>query len=588
MLRKIGFENYKSFKNYTELEIKPITVLVGPNSAGKSSIINLLKILAQSILYPSELTLLNVRRGPFVSFYNLKEIFTNNKTNKDVKINCSITRKPVAEDDYHYPIFTNTMNLDFNIRSKIVNSARYVPLRIHYNQYTDANVEKGRLYFGERDYSKYSAKTIEVVNANNGFQLDIGKSIKKEFKKYIKLLNKDIFAQINKLIFQHGYLSISDLFDRLGKECYKIKVRELITINEIIELDHEDFVENFRDLLTSLFNDFINELTYDENYYRSFRETILNILEQGKKLDLKTLIKRINTYLLDNDFYDLSNTQVIVLIEILFKKVFLELISIKHTEVKEDLRLLNVKNSFTASLTPFNIVDPLRDKPKNYYDINDLAKYFSKIYDNDIFLLNKVNWITKYLFKSMGFNDYPNVKKVPSEEVYKIVLSNTNNSNSISNSGFGYSQLLPIAFHTVDSILANENQKNKSNNHFTLIEQPELHLHPNIQYKLAELFENYGMLQLDKDEKTFSRKDKRTSQLVIETHSEHLIRGFQVQVAKGNLSKDDIVIYYVSKDENGVSSLMEMELHDNGLFKSKWPKGFFDVTLEASLELLGD
>ena len=96
------------------------------------------------------------------------------------------------------------------------------------------------------------------------------------------------------------------------------------------------------------------------------------------------------------------------------------------------------------------------------------------------------------------------------------------------------------------------------------------------------------MLQWDEEGKTCSRKNKRTSQLVIETHSEHLIRGFQVQVAKGNLSKDDIAIYYVSKNENGVSSLMEMKLHDNGLFKTKWPKGFFDVTLEASLELLGD
>ncbi|MGB4958426.1 MAG: AAA family ATPase, partial [Saprospiraceae bacterium] len=44
MLNKIGFKNYKLFKHNNELEIKPITILFGKNSSGKSSITKFLYV----------------------------------------------------------------------------------------------------------------------------------------------------------------------------------------------------------------------------------------------------------------------------------------------------------------------------------------------------------------------------------------------------------------------------------------------------------------------------------------------------------------------------------------------------------------
>lgn len=46
---KITFENYKSFKNKQELELKPITILLGKNSAGKSSIAKLPSLIEHSL-----------------------------------------------------------------------------------------------------------------------------------------------------------------------------------------------------------------------------------------------------------------------------------------------------------------------------------------------------------------------------------------------------------------------------------------------------------------------------------------------------------------------------------------------------------
>lgn len=49
MLESITLKNYKSFENETSIEIKPLTILCGVNSSGKSSIIKSLLMMRQTI-----------------------------------------------------------------------------------------------------------------------------------------------------------------------------------------------------------------------------------------------------------------------------------------------------------------------------------------------------------------------------------------------------------------------------------------------------------------------------------------------------------------------------------------------------------
>ncbi|MEF1220832.1 AAA family ATPase, partial [Photobacterium damselae] len=49
MLKKIKLENFKSFGEYQEIELAPLTLLYGPNSSGKSSIIQSLLLIKQSM-----------------------------------------------------------------------------------------------------------------------------------------------------------------------------------------------------------------------------------------------------------------------------------------------------------------------------------------------------------------------------------------------------------------------------------------------------------------------------------------------------------------------------------------------------------
>ena len=85
MLRKISFKNYKSFKAKQTIDLNQVTVLVGPNSAGKSSIIKLLALLKQSLDgSPSNHELLNIR-GDLVDAVDFNNL-SYRKKGKDIQV----------------------------------------------------------------------------------------------------------------------------------------------------------------------------------------------------------------------------------------------------------------------------------------------------------------------------------------------------------------------------------------------------------------------------------------------------------------------------------------------------------------------
>jgi predicted ATPase len=102
-----------------------------------------------------------------------------------------------------------------------------------------------------------------------------------------------------------------------------------------------------------------------------------------------------------------------------------------------------------------------------------------------------------------------------------------------------------------------------------LLEEPETNLHPDAQYRLASIL----VEMVKKDQK----------QLIITTHSEHLLLGVLNSIAKGKLSLDDVAILYMYKGSNGESIAEKLEIDTHGRVKGGLP-GFFETEIE---ELLG-
>ncbi len=125
-----------------------------------------------------------------------------------------------------------------------------------------------------------------------------------------------------------------------------------------------------------------------------------------------------------------------------------------------------------------------------------------------------------------------------------------------SNVGFGITYVMPI----IVAILSSQPDA------LLLIENPEAHLHPNGQAKLVELICLAAQAGI---------------QIVIETHSDHIINGILVQckkfeeVQKG-ISKNNVSIYHFDRNEiEHCSIATKINIEDNGKVRYT-PEGFFD------------
>ncbi|MBR3698521.1 MAG: DUF3696 domain-containing protein [Bacteroidales bacterium] len=106
------------------------------------------------------------------------------------------------------------------------------------------------------------------------------------------------------------------------------------------------------------------------------------------------------------------------------------------------------------------------------------------------------------------------------------------------------------------------------------VEEPEIHLHPKYQSMLAEMFvEAY---------------QKYNIHFIIETHSEYLIRKLQVMVAdkENTLTPNDVSLNYVEKDENGTSHNRQIKILKDGRLSEPFGPGFFDEATGLSMHLL--
>ena len=85
MINKIGIENFRVFKDYTEFQLGPITILTGPNNSGKSSFLKLLSLLQYSFKSDGGLNFLNFDGGNH-NLGNYDKVTNWKNNSKQVKI----------------------------------------------------------------------------------------------------------------------------------------------------------------------------------------------------------------------------------------------------------------------------------------------------------------------------------------------------------------------------------------------------------------------------------------------------------------------------------------------------------------------
>ena len=144
----------------------------------------------------------------------------------------------------------------------------------------------------------------------------------------------------------------------------------------------------------------------------------------------------------------------------------------------------------------------------------------------------------------------------------KVGLVNSDIMHDLTHVGVGVSQVLPIL---VMCLLADTDS--------TLVfEQPELHLHPKVQTLLGDFFLSMALCN---------------KQCIVETHSEYFIDRLRFRIAastSGEKLNSKAKIYFVEKPGQS-SNFREVVINEFGAI-SDWPEGFFDQSQQQAEEIL--
>ena len=140
-------------------------------------------------------------------------------------------------------------------------------------------------------------------------------------------------------------------------------------------------------------------------------------------------------------------------------------------------------------------------------------------------------------------------------------------SYNLTDVGFGFSQVLPVLAQ-LWSMQHGRRRRRRYADHMTFaIEQPELHLHPALQARLADVLI-----------RAISSAHGKTKGLttIVETHSEAIVNRIGQQIASGNLAPDDATVVLFDMEGPDGASRVTIAAFDSRGFLRNWPFGFFE------------
>lgn len=523
MITAVRIQNLRSLRDTGFIMIKPLTILLGANSSGKSTFLRSFLLFAQSV---------NKRlRGPISwfddSLVDFGDFFTainaEARENND-PMRFSFKIKQMDKDKYyrhHWGYWSN--------------ANRLTALQEYELSFSLACVD-GETYINEIAFSEGDLNIKAVIPSRDApvnFYVD-----------------GEQFNLTDQLIWSYNYFnSLLPSFELKSKENEKWMANALI-LNEI-----RKFVKQRS-----------NRLLKDDNKILSLifrpvssKEDLLSYLRDKYK------VRSFSKYVLYSG-WTLESKEFIQLYAYLGIYHFLSMFDIFDTQL-------------AAFYGGSSYIAPARAEANRYYRTQGL-----QVLDIDPYGRNLQEFIASLdSDQKRSYQEYTrrilkiSVDTKPQEGHQSIVLKSELGDFNIADVGFGYSQILPII--TKLWYLSNNREyvpgRGKNVYYFgqmevdtnILIEQPELHLHPAYQARIAD-----AIMEAAKR----AKKLKNDKNLIVETHSEVFINRVGRRIKENKFDLEDVNIILFNKsigDKN--TALRQMSYKSNGQIDN-WPYGFFD------------
>jgi predicted ATPase len=463
MLDKITLENFKAFKKLDNLPIKPITILCGTNSSGKSSILQSILMLKQTLesINPNQTLLLN---GRFTKLGAFEDVIYQKKAENVVKIGLKF-----SNDNFYgfgnldlprlYDFEEERINVDLEIEYEIIN--------------------------GKPDLKKIEIQDLEISHKSEPCigQFQITK-------------NKENSYDIE--------------WNCIPGDSFSGKIKGKLSSKNISNLQVEFPNTSNSDEIASYFS--------HRNLFKSFNLSGNNLKQIFQTLHYLGPLRGEpeREYIYRDEVLEIGNKG---------------------------------ENAAYLFLTE-------KDKEiENHYFYNKRKDDFKQI---DKITLEKA--LAKW-FNIIGVKDFSG------EVINKIIYLSLNANKSdetkvgIADVGFGISQIFPIFLEGLRMEVGST----------LMLEQPEIHLHPNLQMQLSDYF-----IALAKSGKRF----------LVETHSDHVVNRLVRRIVEdetGSL-KDLIGIYFIKPSDEG--SVYEEITIDERKGIVNWPKDFFDQAANEQLKIM--
>jgi predicted ATPase len=163
----------------------------------------------------------------------------------------------------------------------------------------------------------------------------------------------------------------------------------------------------------------------------------------------------------------------------------------------------------------------------------------------------------------LNFELHPSLDQIQLRYTFSVQGGTETKKYRATHVGFGITYTLPV-------LVALLSAKPKD---LILLENPEAHLHPRGQRHLGRLIAKAASCGI---------------QIIVESHSDHILNGIRLEVAEGGLPPSDVALHFFERisEDGEIATWIESPVIDHMGRIEPWPKGFFDEITEGLGALL--